>query len=115
MLKSLLLFLRNLFTIKSQLILENVFLHKQIEIYQRNNPKLKISGTDRMFFSFMKGILFNWKEILFIVKPNKIIKWHRFVSFQNIFNDFSLILFYKIKNKDNYLAKNLHYTRNYRV
>lgn len=72
MLKSLLLFLRKLFLTKSQLILENVFLHKQLEIYQRNDPKLKISGSDRMFFSLMKNILTNWKERLFIVKPNTI-------------------------------------------
>ncbi len=72
MLKSLLLFLRKLFLTKSQLILENVFLHKQLEIYQRNDPKLKISGSDRMFFSLMKNILTNWKERLFIVKQNTI-------------------------------------------
>lgn len=77
MLKSLLLLLRRSIKTRTQLILENIFLHKQLEIYQRNNPKLKISGTDRMFFSFMKGILFNWKERLFIVKPNTLIKWHR--------------------------------------
>jgi putative transposase len=77
MFKSLYLFFKKSFTTKSQLILENVFLHKQLEIYQRNDPKLKISGTDRMFFSFMKGILSNWKERLFIVKPNTLIKWHR--------------------------------------
>jgi putative transposase len=77
MLKSLLLFLHKSFTTKSQLILENIFLHKQLEIYQRNDPKLKISRTDRMIFSFMKGILSNWKERLFIVKPNTLIKWHR--------------------------------------
>ncbi len=73
MFKSLYLFFKNSFTTKSQLILENVFLHKQLEIYQRNDPKLKISGSDRMFFSLMK----NWKERLFIVKPNTLIKWHR--------------------------------------
>jgi putative transposase len=30
-----------------------------------------------MFFSFMKGILSNWKERIFIVKPETFIKWHR--------------------------------------
>jgi hypothetical protein len=77
MLKSLLICFRKSFITKSQLILENAFLHKQLEIYQRNDPKLKISGTDRMFFSLMKGLLFNWRDRLFIVKPNTLIKWHR--------------------------------------
>jgi hypothetical protein len=74
---SLFLFFKKSFASKSQLILENIFLHKQLEIYQRYDPKLKISGTDRMFFSLMKGLLYNWKERLFIVKPNTLIKWHR--------------------------------------
>jgi hypothetical protein len=30
-----------------------------------------------MFFSFMKNLLSNWKERIFIVKPDTIIKWHR--------------------------------------
>ena len=77
MLKSILICFRNSFTTKSQLILENVFLHKQLEIYKRNDPKLKISGSDRIFFSFIKGLLYNWKERLFIVKPDTLIKWHR--------------------------------------
>ena len=77
MLKSLLLFFRNSFTTKTQMILENLFLTKQLEIYQRTDPKLKIKRTDRMFFGLMKDLLSNWKERIFIVKPNTIIKWHR--------------------------------------
>ena len=46
MLKSLLLFFRKLFTTKAQLMLENLFLAKQLEIYQRTDPKLKIKRTD---------------------------------------------------------------------
>src|ERR1035437_660991 len=75
MLKS--LFFRKLFTTKAQLILENLFLIKQLEIYQRNDPKLKISRIDRMFFSLMMDWLSNWKERLSIVKPETVIKWHR--------------------------------------
>src|ERR1035437_9837927 len=77
MLKSLLLFLHKLITTKSQLILENVFLHKQLEIYQRTDPKLKTHRTDRMFFSLIMDWLSNWKERMFIVKPDTVIKWHR--------------------------------------
>ena len=77
MLKSLFLFFRKLFTTKAQLILENLFLTKQLEIYQRTDPKLKIKRTDRMFFSLMMDWLYNWKERIFIVKPETVIKWHR--------------------------------------
>src|ERR1035438_10218663 len=77
MLKSLLLFLRKSFTTNLQLKLEIIFLTKQLEIYQRTDPKLKISRIDRMFFSLMMDWLSNWKERLFIVKPETVIKWHR--------------------------------------
>ena len=77
MLKSLLLFFRNSFTTKTQLILENIFLTRQLEIYQRADPKLKIKITDQVFFSLMKELLSNWKEKIFIVKSETVIKWHR--------------------------------------
>jgi transposase InsO family protein len=77
MLKSLFQLFCKSFSTNFQLKLEVIYLTKQLEIYQRNDPKLKISGTDRMFFSFMRSILSNWREKLFIVKPNTLIKWHR--------------------------------------
>ena len=52
-------------------------LAKQLEIYQRTDPKLKIKRTDRMFFSLIMDLMSNWKERMFIVKPETVIKWHR--------------------------------------
>jgi putative transposase len=52
-------------------------LAKQLEIYQRTDPKLKIKRTDRMFFSLMMEWFSNWKERMFIVKPETVIRWHR--------------------------------------
>ena len=77
MLKSLSLLFRRSFKTKIQLLLEVAMLAKQLEIYQRTDPKLKIKRTDRMFFSLMKHLFSNWKERIFIVKPETIIKWHR--------------------------------------
>jgi hypothetical protein len=73
----LLLFFRKSFITNLQLKLEVIFLTKQLEIYQRTDPKLKIKGTDRIFLSILKDLLFNWKEKIFIVKPETVIKWHR--------------------------------------
>src|ERR1039458_5267985 len=77
MLKCLYLIIKMFFKTKIQLLLEIAMLTKQLEIYKRTDPKLKIKRTDRMFFSLMKDILSNWKERIVIVKPNTIIKWHR--------------------------------------
>jgi transposase InsO family protein len=65
------------FKTKIQLLLEIAMLAKQLEIYQRTDPKLNIKRTDRMFFSLMMDWLSNWKERIFIVKPDSVIKWHR--------------------------------------
>src|ERR1035437_5726291 len=77
MLKSILLFFMKSLKTNTQLKLEVIFLTKQIEILQRTNPKIKTKITDRLFFSLMVDLLSNWKERIFIVKPNTMIKWHR--------------------------------------
>jgi hypothetical protein len=77
MLKSLLLFLLGLFKTNAQLNLEVVILAKQVEIFQRSSSKLKIRRTDRLLFCIIKDLLINWKEKIFIVKPETVIKWHR--------------------------------------
>jgi len=77
MLKSLYLIVKMSFKNKIQLLLEVIMLAKQLEIYQRTDPKLKIKRTDQMFFILMMDWLSNWKERMFIVKPDTVIKWHR--------------------------------------
>ena len=77
MIKSIITFLLNLFKSKTQLQLENLFLRKQLEIYNRSNKRSVIKRSDRVFFSLSKRVLNNWKENLVIVKPETIIKWHR--------------------------------------
>src|ERR1035437_1054856 len=77
MLKSLNLIIKMFFKTKIQLLLEIAMLAKQLEIYQRTDPKLKIKRSDRMFFSLIMDLLSNWKARMFIVKPETVIKWHR--------------------------------------
>src|ERR1035437_5293323 len=77
MLKSIFLFFLNSFRTNTQLKLEVIFHVKQLEIYQRSDPKLKINRSDRMIFSLMKDLFSNWKARMFIVKPETVIKWHR--------------------------------------
>jgi hypothetical protein len=57
------------------MIVEKIFLHKQLEIYQRSDPKVKIKKTDRLFFSLIKESLLNWRKRLFALKPETVIKW----------------------------------------
>ena len=77
MLRYFLLFIFKSFKTNAQLKLEVLFLTKQFEILQRTNSKIKIKTTDRLFFSLIKNLFSNWKERMFIVKPETVIKWHR--------------------------------------
>ena len=77
MIKSFFEFLINLLKSRTQIQLENLFLRKQLEIYSRQNKRVRIKRSDRVFFSLTKGLLNNWKDTLIIVKPETVIKWHR--------------------------------------
>ena len=77
MIKSFFIFPINLFKSRTQIQLENLFLRKQLEIYSRSNKRVRIKRSDRVFFSFTKGLLNNWRSNLVIVKPETVIKWHR--------------------------------------
>lgn len=74
MLKSLFLFLLQSFKTNTQLKLEILFLQKQLEIFQRSNHRVKIKGSERMFYTIMKGLLQSWKERLVVLV---IIEHHR--------------------------------------
>jgi hypothetical protein len=77
MFKSLFLFFLKSFKTKTQLKLKILSLSKQLEILQRTSPKNKFSRSDRLFFCLIKDFLSNWKERLFIIKPETVIKWHK--------------------------------------
>lgn len=77
MLISILYLLRSSFKSKTQLQLENVYLKKQLEILNRSYPKPKIKNSDRLFLIALKTLLCNWKNCLFIVKPETVIQWHK--------------------------------------
>lgn len=71
------LFLLTSIRSKTQLQLENVYLRKQIEILKRSSTTCEIENYDRLFFAVLKNLIFNWKNNLYIIKPETVIKWHR--------------------------------------
>lgn len=59
---------------RTQLQLENIYLRKQIEILKRSSSKPEIKKLDKIFFIMMNKLIGNWKNNLFIIKPNTDIK-----------------------------------------
>ena len=62
---------------KQQLVLENLALRHQLLVYQRNHKKLRLNNNDRAIWVLLSKFLKNWKDVLVIVKPKTVIRWHR--------------------------------------
>ena len=69
--------LRLVFSDRAALVAENLFLRKQLALFQER--KVKARRTTRMLPVGMVALarFFNWREALVIVKPETFIKWHR--------------------------------------
>jgi putative transposase len=62
--------------------MENIALRSQLALYiqryeKENLPKPQPTQTFRQLWVFLSKHLENWKEVLIIVKPDTVIKWHR--------------------------------------
>jgi len=61
---------------KTSLIVENIVLRHQLNIYLRKKkPKLK--NIDRIIFDILSKTWNDWKSMLVIVKPETVLQWHR--------------------------------------
>ncbi len=61
---------------RPQLALENLLLRQQLIILERTAPKPKFKNSDRLLFARLSQTCWSWKDILIIVKPDTVIKWH---------------------------------------
>ncbi len=58
--------------------IENIILRQQLSNFkfkQKIKPKIKMK--ERIFWAFASKYIENWKELLIIVKPETVVKWHR--------------------------------------
>ena len=74
MIKSIFSSLRKHIKERNQLILEILVLTKQLEIYQRNDPKLKTKKLGNPFLSFMKNIFSNREKKVIKIKQELLLK-----------------------------------------
>jgi putative transposase len=62
---------------RRQLALENLALRQQLAVFNRNQRRLRIRRTDRLFWVWISGIWEGWRESLIVVKPDTVVPWHR--------------------------------------
>jgi putative transposase len=73
----LLLTLTDLSRSKSELVAENAFLRQQLIILRRQVKRPACTKTDRMLLILLARMVRTWKQALFIVQPEMLLRWHR--------------------------------------
>ena len=81
MLRVLLAFVRTLFSCLQthrDLALENLALRHQIAVLRRSGPKRpRLGPPDRALWAWLCGIWPPWRQVLVLVQPATVIRWHR--------------------------------------
>jgi putative transposase len=62
---------------KSELVAENAFLRQQLIILRRQVKRPAFTKTDRMILVLLARASRAWKQALFIVQPETLLRWHR--------------------------------------
>jgi len=62
---------------RNRLAIENAVLRQQILALQRGVKRVRLEVTDRMFWIFLRRFVRGWRDLLFIVQPETVIRWHR--------------------------------------
>jgi hypothetical protein len=62
---------------KSELIAENALLRQQLIILSRQVKQPACSKVDRMLLVLLARLVRTWKQALFIVQPDTLLRWHR--------------------------------------
>ena len=65
------------FRSRSALVAENLFLRKQLALYQEREVKPHRAVDATRLFLVVLSKVFDWRSALVIVKPDTLIRWHR--------------------------------------
>ena len=61
---------------RDQTIVE-LALRQQLAAYAQRRPRPRLTSVDRAFWVALHRLWPRWKEVLVIVKPDTVIRWHR--------------------------------------
>jgi hypothetical protein len=62
---------------KSELIAENAFLRQQLIMLKRQVKRPACTKADRILLVFLARTVRAWKQMLFIIQPDTLLRWHR--------------------------------------
>ena len=62
---------------RNSLGLEILALRQQLSVLKRKNPRPRLSPWDQVFWVFLRRVWSRWAEVLVVVKPETVVRWHR--------------------------------------
>jgi len=63
---------------RKDLALENLALRQQLVVLRRARPKrLQLKSADRIFWAWLSRVWAQWADVLVIVRPDAVVRWHR--------------------------------------
>jgi putative transposase len=69
--------LRACFRGRAALALENLALRQQLAVLHRSAPRPRLHWRDRLFWAWLSRLWTGWREVLVLVKPETVVRWHR--------------------------------------
>ena len=62
---------------RRDLLLENLALRQQLAVWKRRRPQPRISAPDKFFWVMLRRFWPGWKQVLILVQPESVVRWHR--------------------------------------
>ena len=66
-----------LFRGRSQQLIVELALRQQLAVYAQTKRKPRLRPLDRAFWVALQRLWPRWREVLVIVKPDTVVRWHR--------------------------------------
>ena len=66
-----------LFRSRQDLLMENLALRQQLNVFKRRNRRPKLTMLDRLFWVLPCRFWSDWKKPLLVVSPETVVRWHR--------------------------------------
>jgi hypothetical protein len=57
--------------------MEVLALRQQVAVFKRKQPRPTLSCFDRLFWTILRQVWPRWSDVLVIVKPETVIRWHQ--------------------------------------
>ena len=62
---------------RNDLAAENLALQQQLAVMKHQHPRLRLTDADRYFWVVLSRIWSGWQDLLHVVQPETVLRWHR--------------------------------------